>query len=84
MKDVVIITKVEHIRDHRLRISFSDGSVNEINLGPFITKALNPMTSKYKDIKLFKKFTLEGGELHWNDLEMCFPMDDLYSKKIIK
>ena len=40
------------------------------------------MTSKYRDKKLFGNFTIEYGDIIWNDYEMCFPIWDLHEGKI--
>lgn len=40
------------------------------------------MTKKYLDKNLFQSFSLEYGDLIWNDYEMCFPIWDLYEGDI--
>ena len=40
------------------------------------------MTKKYLDKKLFQKFTIEYGNIIWNDYEMCFPIWELHEGKI--
>ncbi len=40
------------------------------------------MTRKYLDQKLFQKYTIQYGDIIWNDYEMCFPIWDLYEGNI--
>lgn len=40
------------------------------------------MTKKYMDKDKFKSFTIEYGDIVWNDYEMCFPIWDLHEGKI--
>ena len=40
------------------------------------------MTKKYLDKELFKSFTIDFGDLVWNDYEMCFPIWVLHEGKI--
>lgn len=40
------------------------------------------MTKKYMDKDKFKDFTIEYGDIVWNDYELCFPIWDLHEGKI--
>ena len=40
------------------------------------------MIKKYLNPDEFKKFTIEYGDLTWNDYDLCFPIADLYEGKI--
>ncbi len=39
-------------------------------------------TKKYLDKKLFKSYSLEFGDINWNDFEMCFPIWDLHEGRL--
>ena len=41
------------------------------------------MTKKYLDKQLFKKYSIEYGDIIWNDYEMCFPIWDLHERENI-
>jgi len=40
------------------------------------------MAKKYLNKNLFKNYTIEYGDIIWNNYEMCFPIWDLYEGKI--
>lgn len=79
---VISITIAEYIQDYQIRFSFSDGVERTIDFREFLFNARNPMTTKYLDQKLFSNFTIEYGDIIWNDFEMCFPIWDLHEGKI--
>ncbi|NTW49688.1 MAG: DUF2442 domain-containing protein [Chlorobiales bacterium] len=79
---VISIHKAEYLRGYKVRFLFSDGIEQTIDFKGFLDKAKNPMTKKYLDKKLFKNFTIEYGDIVWNDYEMCFPIWDLHEGKI--
>lgn len=79
---VISIDKAEYIGDYKIRFSFSDGIEREIDFDSFLKNAKNPMTKKYLDKQLFEKYTIEYGDIIWNDYEMCFPIWDLHEGKI--
>lgn len=73
---------VRHPGGCRLEIVFSDGQVQQIDFGPFLQQA-HPELRKYLDEKEFSRFSVEHGNLVWNDYEMCFPIEALYNGKLI-
>ncbi|HZK97321.1 MAG TPA: DUF2442 domain-containing protein [Prolixibacteraceae bacterium] len=79
---VISIDKAEYIGDYKIRFSFSDGLERVIDFGSFLKNAKNPMTKKFLDKQLFEKYTIEYGDIIWNDYEMCFPIWDLHEGKI--
>lgn len=79
---VISIQKAEYKGDYKIDFLFSDGVEKLIDFGAFLKNAKNPMTKKYLDKKLFQSFSLEFGDINWNDFEMCFPLWNLYEGKI--
>ena len=79
---VISITNAEYIRGYEIKFSFSDGVEKIIDFNDFLKNAKNPMTSKYLDKQLFENFTIEYGDIIWNDYEMCFPIWNLHEGKI--
>jgi len=75
---VISIDKAEYIGDFKIKFSFSDGIERVIDFDRFLKNAKNPMTKKYLDKQLFEKYTIEYGDIIWNDYEMCFPVWDLH------
>ncbi|MCP3995116.1 MAG: DUF2442 domain-containing protein [bacterium] len=77
-KDVIGIVDAKHVGGYRLRLKFNDGKENEIDFESFLSKSLNPMIKAYLQRALFKSFSIEYGDLVWNDYDLCFPIADLY------
>jgi len=80
--DYVEITEAKYLSGYRIRLSFNDGVVREVDFGPFLAKARNPDTTDYQDPKKFKKFRIQDGDLVWGDFQMIFPIMDLHRGKI--
>jgi len=74
---IISIEKAEYIRDYTISFYFSDGSTQAIDFEGFLRKSNNPMIKKYLNKDAFKSFTIEHGDIMWNDYEMCFPIWDL-------
>lgn len=79
---VVDIVRAEYIKDYRISFEFSDNVRQLIDFEPFLKASQNPMTKKYLDKQMFQDFTIEYGDIVWNDYEMCFPIWDLYNGKL--
>lgn len=79
---VISIQKAEYKGDYKINFLFSDGVEKSIDFSTFLKNAKNPMTKKYLDKKLFQSFSLEFGDINWNNFEMCFPLWDLHEGKI--
>ena len=79
---VISIDKAEYVGEYKIKFSFSDGVERMIDFSSFLKNAKNPMTKKYLDKKLFKKYSIVYGDIIWNDYEMCFPIWDLHKGEI--
>jgi hypothetical protein len=79
---VISIIKAEYQGDYKIRFSFSDQSIKVIDFYNFLSSSRNPMTKKYLDKNLFQKYTIQFGDIIWNDYEMCFPIWDLHEGNI--
>ena len=79
---VISIDKAEYVGDYKIWFSFSDGIERVIDFDRFLKNAKNPMTKKYLDMQLFEKYTIEYGDIIWNDYELCFPIWKLHEGKI--
>lgn len=82
MKNLITIKKVDYLGNYVLGLTFSDSSYKEISFKDFLFEAKNPMTTKYQDENLFASYSLDYGDLNWNNYELCFPISDLYDGKI--
>jgi len=80
----ISIVRAEYIGAYTLHLWFADGKNHIVDFAPFLLHARNPMTTKYRDKNLFQHFTLEHGDIHWNDYEMCFETSHLYNNSTIE
>lgn len=76
------IEAAEYVEGYKLNLRFSDGTERIVDLEDFLSKSSNPMIKKYLDKEEFKGFTIEYGDLFWNDYDLCFPVADLYEGSI--
>ncbi len=79
---VISIEKATYLGDYKIQFEFSEGKTQVIDFEGFLKKARNPMTSKYLDKEKFASFSLDSGDIHWNDFEMSFPIWNLYEGRI--
>ena len=79
---VISIMNAQYIQDYKIKFLFSDGIERTIDFSEFLENAKNPMTLKYLNKELFENFTIEYGDIIWNDYEMCFPIWNLHEGRI--
>lgn len=79
---VISIVSAEYINNYSIRFVFSDNTEKTIDFAGFLRKSKNPMTRKYLDKNKFRNFSIQYGDVVWNDYEMCFPLADLYAGQI--
>ena len=80
--EAVDIKSAEYVEKYKVRLRFSDGTERVVDFGKFLDRSLNPLIRKYLDIEKFRNFTVEYGDLFWNDYDLCFPLADVYEGKI--
>jgi len=76
------ITEATYVAGYKLRLVFNDGKKRVMDFAPFLRLAQNPMLTQYRQLKKFKSFHLDYGDLMWGDYEMIFPIMDLYRGKL--
>jgi len=79
---VISIEQATYKGGYKIEFTFSDGEKKLIDFEQFLTQSINPMTSKYLDKEKFQAFSIDFGEIVWNDYELCFPTWDLHEGKI--
>ncbi|MEI6388886.1 MAG: DUF2442 domain-containing protein [Spirochaetota bacterium] len=77
--EILNIKDAMYLGDYRLRLSFDDDTVSELDFGPFLKASVHPDIGKWLEQGAFRSFRLEYGELVWGDYELCFPLADLYA-----
>jgi len=80
------IKKATYVGDYTIHFAFTDGHVSEIDFHPFLSAAgQNPTNSQYLDVLRFRQFKLHRNvDVYWDDWEMCFRFETLYSGKLPK
>ncbi|MFY8000690.1 MAG: DUF2442 domain-containing protein [Candidatus Kapaibacteriota bacterium] len=78
------IIRAEYLGEYKLHLWFIDGKNHSIDFAPFLLNARNPMTVKYRDRNLFQAFTIEHGNLHWNNYDLCFETALLYRITVVE
>ena len=77
--DNIIITKSEYISDYIIRLSFSDGTINEVDFSSYLYKHPHPQYDKYRNLSKFKKYRIENGDIYWGKTgDLIFPIENLY------
>ena len=79
----LFVKKTKHVTSHFLDIEFSNDESRIINFAPFIFSAGHPDYERYKTEAGFLMFKIEDGNLNWDDYTMIFPVEDLYSGKLL-
>ena len=64
------VTEVEYAGGYRLRIQFNDGHVSTVDFEPFLRQSHHPDIQKYLDLDLFRRWTIDHGNLYWNDYDL--------------
>jgi hypothetical protein len=81
--EIVEIRKAEYVGAYKIRLLFSDEQERVVDFEPFLRNSLNPMIQKYRNLDHFQNFTVEYGDLFWNEYDLCFPIADLYEGRRI-
>lgn len=76
------ILEAKSLGNYQIQLAFSDGFNRVMDFGPFLRSSAHPDIRKYIDPQNFDGFSIESGDLVWNDYELCFPLVDLYEGNI--
>jgi hypothetical protein len=79
---VIFVQSAEPSGDLKLRLTFSDGTQRVVDFGPFLRQSRNPLIQAYQDPAAFARFSVQDGDLIWDDYELCFPIADLYEGRL--
>ncbi|AQG79347.1 DUF2442 domain-containing protein [Spirosoma montaniterrae] len=73
------VTEARHIGDYKVLIRFNDNTEQTIDFGPFLYEHPHPQYNRYRDLALFKTFTVEMGNLVWGEnWDLIFPVEELH------
>lgn len=77
-----LVSEATYITEYTLQLRFSDGIIQTLNFKPFFNKHQHPQYDKYQDIKNFKKFFIENGNVVWGkNWDLIFPVEKLHEGK---
>jgi Holliday junction resolvase len=82
MGKYIFIKEAKYISDYKIYLKFNDGKEKLLDFENFISGSIHADIKKYQNKNLFKHFTLQHGDLEWNDYELAFPIYDLYQGRI--
>jgi hypothetical protein len=78
----ISIVEAEYIDGYRLLLMFDDGTSRLVDFGEYLRHARHPDIRKYLDLDNFKKFKVVYGDIEWPNLDIVFPIMQLYQGKI--
>ena len=77
------IIKAEDKGNLTVSLTFSDNTMQTVDIGDFIRRHPHPQYNKYVDPKKFSRFTLDNGNIVWGkNSDMIFPIENLYKGTI--
>ena len=75
----MLITGAVYVSDYKVNITFADKTEKIIDFGIFLKSCPHPQHNKYLDIKNFKKFKIDGGNIIWGkNWDLIFNPRKLY------
>jgi len=83
--NIIIVTDATYLMGYKVKIEFSDNTSRVIDFEPFLKENPHPQYEKYNNIKYFKKFKIENGNLVWGrNWDLIFPVNDLYTGNLLE
>lgn len=77
------ITKAEDMGNLTVSLTFSDNTVQTVDIGDFIRRHPHPQYNKYLDPRKFRRFTIDNGSIVWGkNWDLIFPVEHLYAGRL--
>ncbi len=80
--DPISIKNAKYIGDFAIRLEFNNQKKKLVDFKPFLNNSGHPAIKKYLNEQLFLKFQIKNGNLNWNDYDLIFPINELYTNSI--
>jgi len=75
----MLIIGAMYVSDYKVNITFADKTEKTIDFGIFLKRYPHPQYNKYLDLKNFKKFKIDGGNIIWGkNWDLIFNPRNLY------
>lgn len=82
--DKLFIINAKDVGNLMVCLTFSDESVQTVDIGEFIRKNPHPQYNKYLDCKKFRNFTIQNGNIVWGkNWDLIFPIEQLYTGSLV-
>ncbi|MBP3774097.1 MAG: hypothetical protein ILA34_01955 [Bacteroidaceae bacterium] len=83
MKRLCII-KAEDVGNLTVSLTFSDSTVQIVDIGEFIRRHPHPQYNKYLDPRKFGRFAIENGNIVWGkNWDLVFPVEQLHTGTVV-
>jgi len=82
--NILNIENASYIGDFVMRLKFNTGEEKLVDFKPFLKSSYHPAIKKFLDEKQFSHYQIINGNLNWNNYELIFPINDLYTNTILK
>jgi hypothetical protein len=79
---ILYVTQATYVKDYTVQVRFNDKTEQIVDFSPFLLSSSHPSIRKYLDLSLFKQFEVKDGDLMWGDMDLIFPVWDLYNGKV--
>ena len=77
------ITKAEDMGNLTVSLTFSDNTVQTVDIGDFIRRHPHPQYNTYLDPRKFRRFTIDNGNIVWGkNWDLIFPVEHLYAGRL--
>ena len=77
------ITKAEDMGNLTVSLTFSDNTVQTVDIGDFIRRHPHPQYNKYLAPRKFRRFTIDNGNIVWGkNWDMIFPVEHLHAGRL--
>ena len=80
----LFITKAENMGNLTVCLTFSDNTMQTVDIGEFIRRHPHPQYNKYLDPRKFSRFSIENGNIVWGkNWDLIFPMEQLLAGTVV-
>ncbi len=82
--DRLYIIKAENKGNLTVSLTFSDDTVQTVDIGEFIRRHPHPQYNKYLNPRKFSRFAIENGNIVWGkNWDLMFPVEQLHAGVIV-
>lgn len=76
----LFIIKADNAGNLSVRLTFSDNTVQTVDVGDFIRRHPHPQYNKYLDQRKSSRFTIEHSNIVWGkNWDLIFPIEQLHA-----